>query len=155
MDTIIELATPFITGILLGGLYTLIALGLSMVFGRDETHQRRPRRSGYFRQLFRLPGDDHFRAGPHPEPCHGHSTVVCYRFSHSEIPDGQGLSAFHGSAAHHCLRYFPGPGKHPAGRLYPHVQGVVHLVFIGKPLHRRAIYSVCVSAQFRGSPSLL
>ena len=33
MDTIIELATPFITGILLGGLYTLIALGLSMVFG--------------------------------------------------------------------------------------------------------------------------
>ena len=33
MDTIIELATPFITGILVGGLYTLIALGLSMVFG--------------------------------------------------------------------------------------------------------------------------
>ena len=33
LDTIIELATPFITGILVGGLYTLIALGLSMVFG--------------------------------------------------------------------------------------------------------------------------
>ncbi len=33
MDTIMELATPIIMGILVGGLYTMIALGLSMVFG--------------------------------------------------------------------------------------------------------------------------
>jgi branched-chain amino acid transport system permease protein len=33
LETIIELATPVIMGILVGGLYTLIALGLSMVFG--------------------------------------------------------------------------------------------------------------------------
>lgn len=33
METILELATPVIMGILVGGLYTLIALGLSMVFG--------------------------------------------------------------------------------------------------------------------------
>lgn len=33
MDLIMELATPIIMGILVGGLYTLIALGLSLVFG--------------------------------------------------------------------------------------------------------------------------
>ena len=32
-DLFIDLASPIIMGILLGGLYTLIALGLSMVFG--------------------------------------------------------------------------------------------------------------------------
>ena len=33
LETLTDLASPLIMGILLGGLYTLIALGLSLVFG--------------------------------------------------------------------------------------------------------------------------
>ena len=33
LDSLVDLSTPVVMGILLGGLYALIALGLSMVFG--------------------------------------------------------------------------------------------------------------------------
>ena len=85
MTLLADLSTPIVMGILLGGLYAVIALGLSLVFGVVKEINIAHGDLVILGSYFGLCCHDHYRDRPYSELNHRYAPVVWHRFRYSKI----------------------------------------------------------------------